>query len=233
MRLITGRFSLYALLIAVASAILASCAGTPTPAPAPSPLPTVVPVATAAPASPTAGTSPSATVQSTPGPTAVVPTAPPSPTPIPTATPGPSPTPVTVPTSTTETVLKVAANPQLGNILTDAQGMTLYTFKNDGPDKSNCTGDCATLWPPLTIGFNVTPAGAAGVTGSIGVLERPDGKYQIWYNDAPLYRYSKDIKPGDTNGNGLNGLWSVVVIPAQTATPAATGAPSGTPTATK
>ena len=107
--------------------------------------------------------------------------------------------------------------------------MTLYTFKNDGPDTTTCTGDCATLWPPLTIGFNVTPSAAPGITGNLGVLERDDGKYQVTFNDAPLYRYSKDGKPGDTNGNGLNGLWSVVPVPTA-ATPAAT--PTATPTGT-
>jgi hypothetical protein len=38
----------------------------------------------------------------------------------------------------------------------------------------------------------------------------------------PLYRYSGDQKPGDINGNGLQGLWSVVILPS----PASTIAPT-------
>ncbi len=242
-------FGRFLLLAAVATVLLAGCGPSPAPAAAPTPLPTATIAAPAA-ASPTAAATapaPTAAASATPspqptGPTAVVPTATPTETPKPTATPGPSPTPVTVPTSTTVIVLKLAQNPQLGSILTDAQGMTLYTYKNDAPDKSNCTGGCATLWPPLTIGFDVTPGAGPGVSGNIGVLERSDGTYQVWYNDAPLYRYSKDSQPGDTNGNGLNGLWSVVAVAAQTpaaqtptpqtAAPAATAAAPGTSTAT-
>ena len=44
----------------------------------------------------------------------------------------------------------------------------------------------------------------------IATTARSDGKPQVTYNGHPLYRYSADQKPGDTNGQGLNafgGAW--------------------------
>ncbi len=35
-----------------------------------------------------------------------------------------------------------------GTILTDAKGMTLYTFDNDGDASSACYDSCAKKWPP-------------------------------------------------------------------------------------
>jgi predicted lipoprotein with Yx(FWY)xxD motif len=133
------------------------------------------------------------------------------------------------PTPREQLVVKASQNPKLGNILTDARGMTLYTFKNDKPDTSNCTGDCATTWPPLTVPQGVVPVTDPAVTGNIGVIERADKTYQVLYNDAPLYLYSGDKAPGDTNGNGLDNLWYAAMLVSPTPTPAATSAtPAGT-----
>jgi predicted lipoprotein with Yx(FWY)xxD motif len=101
------------------------------------------------------------------------------------------------------------ANENLGNILVDAQGRTLYLFRSDSGTKSACTGACAIDWPPLratgkpTIGGGVTPS-------IIATSVRSDGKPQVTYNGHPLYLFSGDQKPGDTNGEGVNafgGLW--------------------------
>ncbi len=45
----------------------------------------------------------------------------------------------------------VAGNPELGDVLTDGSGLTLYRFDKDtaNPPKSNCADDCATTWPPV------------------------------------------------------------------------------------
>jgi predicted lipoprotein with Yx(FWY)xxD motif len=49
------------------------------------------------------------------------------------------------------------------------------------------------------------------VTASIVASSaRSDGKPQVTYNGHPLYLFSGDQKPGDTNGEGVNafgGLW--------------------------
>ncbi len=127
--------------------------------------------------------------------------------------------------------VQVAADAKLGNILTDSAGMTLYVFSKDTPGVSNCTGTCAQNWPPLTIAAGAPPFAGTGVTGQMGVIQRSDGTYQVTYNGLPLYRFAKDMQPGDTNGQGmLNGAWSVALV-AAAATPAAAPAAPAAPMA--
>ena len=124
------------------------------------------------------------------------------------------------------------ANAKLGDILTNAQGMTLYTYQNDKPDTSNCTGACATTWPPETIPQGWQPVAAPEVPGKVGVIQRSDGTPQVTYNQMPLYLYSGDKNPGDANGQGVNNLWSAVKITPvamPTSAPAA-ATPAVTPT---
>ncbi|HWB23275.1 MAG TPA: hypothetical protein VG652_10345 [Gaiellaceae bacterium] len=99
----------------------------------------------------------------------------------------------------------------LGTILVTKQGMTLYHMKSETNGRINCTGTCAKLWPPLTLGGGAKLLAGPGVSASkLGTLKRPDGKVQVTYNGLPLYRYSHDVKPGDTTSQGLNGFWYAV-----------------------
>jgi predicted lipoprotein with Yx(FWY)xxD motif len=94
-------------------------------------------------------------------------------------------------------------------VLTNARGFTLYWFAPDTATTSNCTGSCATYWPPMT----GTPAAGPGVTGKLGTITRPGGATQATYNGHPLYTYVGDAQPGKANGNNLNlngGLWHEV-----------------------
>jgi predicted lipoprotein with Yx(FWY)xxD motif len=96
----------------------------------------------------------------------------------------------------------VANNGALGKILDDSQRRTVYLFQKDVGTKSSCTGGCAAAWPPVrTAGKPVIGSGLAA--SKIGTTARSDGKPQITYNGHPLYLYSGDEKPGDTNGQGL------------------------------
>jgi predicted lipoprotein with Yx(FWY)xxD motif len=112
----------------------------------------------------------------------------------------------------------VAQNTKLGNILTDNQGMTLYVFKKDKAGESACTGPCVKNWPPLTVAEGMQPVVASAIPGTLSQIERKDDTYQVTYNGMPLYRYAGDSKPGDTNGQGLGGLWFVVQITTHAAT---------------
>src|SRR2546425_7522466 len=88
--------------------------------------------------------------------------------------------------------------------LTDAKGMTLYTFDKDAGGKSACNGPCATNWPPLTAG------GDAKASGDWTIITRDDGSKQWADKGKPVYLWSKDQKPGDMTGDGFNGIWHVV-----------------------
>lgn len=101
----------------------------------------------------------------------------------------------------------VSKDPKLGNILTNAQGFTLYVYSKDSNGTSACTGACAGIWPPLTA--SGTPTAGSGVTGTLGTITRADGSTQVTYNGKPLYTYVKDTSPGDTTGQGVAGAWSV------------------------
>jgi len=97
-------------------------------------------------------------------------------------------------------VVSVADNPELGKIIVDSGGNTLYYFLKDKGGKSACYGACAAVWPPYTT--NGEPKGEGGAEASLlGTSKRTDGGEQVTYNGFPLYTYVGDKKPGDTNGN--------------------------------
>jgi predicted lipoprotein with Yx(FWY)xxD motif len=87
--------------------------------------------------------------------------------------------------------------------MTDAKGMTLYTFDKDGGGKSMCNGPCATNWPPLMAGPD------AKASGNMTIITRDDGSKQWAYKGMPLYTFAKDTKAGDMMGNGVNNVWHV------------------------
>ncbi len=97
-----------------------------------------------------------------------------------------------------------AAKAQQG-MLVGPQGMTLYTFDKDVADsgKSVCNGPCATNWPPL-----MAKGGEAAAPG-YSVITRDDGQKQWAFKGKPLYYWVKDSKPGDTSGDGFNGVWRI------------------------
>mgnify|MGYP000113702579 CR=1 FL=1 len=91
-----------------------------------------------------------------------------------------------------------------GTVLTDAKGMTLYTFDKDTAGKSACNGQCAVNWPPALV------ADGAKASGDWTIVTRDDGQKQWAYKGKPLHGFAKDTKAGDKTGDGfLNGAWHV------------------------
>jgi predicted lipoprotein with Yx(FWY)xxD motif len=103
--------------------------------------------------------------------------------------------------------IKVADTP-LGKILTTDEGLTVYGFTNDTNGTSTCTGGCATAWPAVTVPSDALPAGLDAKVFS--VVEGPGDIYQLKAGSWPLYTFSGDSAPGDTNGQGTAGSWFVV-----------------------
>lgn len=124
-----------------------------------------------------------------------------------------------------ESALTVEKNAKVGSILADGTGRTLYVFTKDKPNVSNCSGKCATIWPPFTE-TKSAPTLPAGVTGTIGVITRSDGTHQLTYNGLPLYYFNKDTKAGETNGEGFGGVWSVVTLKSTSGSTGATPTPA-------
>ena len=122
------------------------------------------------------------------------------------------------------------ATTKLGKVLVNAKGMTLYEFTGDTATKSNCTGKCATLWPPLTVSGK--PVAGHGVSGTLSTLARSGGRKQVEIAGHPLYTYSGDSKPGQTAGEGLLGKWFAVSASGSAVKAGATAAAKLTATAT-
>ena len=101
------------------------------------------------------------------------------------------------------------ASGQLGEHLTGAGGLTLYTFKPDGPESSACDGGCAEAWPPFIVEAGTEPAAGEGVRGALSTFARSDGTLQVAYSGAPLYYFAIVSTPGDTNGQGLGDNWFI------------------------
>ena len=89
----------------------------------------------------------------------------------------------------------------LGSILVDSSGRTLYLFAKDSGTTSACSGACASAWPPLRASGKPT-VGSNAEASLVGTTTRSDGKPQVTYNGHPLYLFSGDQAAGDTNGEG-------------------------------
>jgi predicted lipoprotein with Yx(FWY)xxD motif len=134
--------------------------------------------------------------------------------------------------------LKASKAGALNPVVVNGADLTLYRFDKDTakPSKSNCNGDCAVTWPPVT----VAPGGRIFIAGikkaDVGVVKRDDGSLQVTVAGWPVYRFNKDKKPGDTLGQGVGGTWFGVTPDGKKAgapaTPPTTSPPAAGPKAT-
>ena len=92
-------------------------------------------------------------------------------------------------------------------VLTDANGMALYTFDKDtnGDGKSVCNDDCAVKWPPLMAEAGAEPE------GDFTLVTRDDGSTMWAHKGWPLYYWYEDTAPGDISGDGVGGVWHLAI----------------------
>jgi predicted lipoprotein with Yx(FWY)xxD motif len=93
----------------------------------------------------------------------------------------------------------------IGPVFADVRGMTLYTYDADRPGVPKCYGLCAIAWPPAKASAEARPSGA------FTLISRTDGSRQWAYKGAPLYDYFRDSQPGDTTGDGDEGVWHAAI----------------------
>jgi predicted lipoprotein with Yx(FWY)xxD motif len=136
-----------------------------------------------------------------------------------------------------EPVAQVAEVEPFGSILVGEGGRTLYAFTDDVNGESTCFDACAAAWPAAVVTDGFTPP--EGVDPAlVSTVDRPEGSEQLKVGKWPLYYYAGDGAQGETNGQGVGGVWYVVKAdgtlikgeaaepaPAAESTPAAAAAP--------
>ena len=107
-------------------------------------------------------------------------------------------------------LMKASTSQQLGEILVDGAGYTLYRFEKDSPkpSKSTCDETCAFRWPPLIDTGNLRIEGVDKAL--VGSVVRPDFERQVTVAGWPVYRFSGDAAPGDTKGQGAGNTWFAI-----------------------
>jgi predicted lipoprotein with Yx(FWY)xxD motif len=97
------------------------------------------------------------------------------------------------------------ANSSGGAFLTNSSGRAIYLFLADSKDKSNCSGACASTWPPVTTTGTPTASGSAQ-SSDLGTITRSDGTKQVTYDGHPLYYFAGDTGAGTDKGQGIDGF---------------------------
>jgi predicted lipoprotein with Yx(FWY)xxD motif len=126
------------------------------------------------------------------------------------------------PAATAQPALTAKDAGDLGKVVVDAEGYTLYRFDNDkaNPPTTACVDECAKKWPPVVVDRNAKLRVDGVEDAAIGLLERPDGKTQLTIKGWAVYRYSGDKKPGATDGQGVGGTWYAITPEGKKASPA-------------
>lgn len=122
--------------------------------------------------------------------------------------------------------VSLANRDNLGAILVDGKGQTLYHYTPDHANDPTCVGGCAAVWPPLTVPSGEVVQGLDHLQG-FGKVKLANGTYQVTYRGVPLYRYSGD-HGSSVNGQGFGGIW--YVVHSSTQLTGTSNSNSGTPT---
>lgn len=104
---------------------------------------------------------------------------------------------------------KESTTKKLGRYLTDANGMTLYTYGNDKPGSSRCRGACGDRWPAYGPDANDRSSKSlAKLPVNVGVISNSDGQMQFTWKGLPIYRCSKDKTKGEALG--MDNFWRII-----------------------
>jgi predicted lipoprotein with Yx(FWY)xxD motif len=122
--------------------------------------------------------------------------------------------------ASTRPTVKLAQS-SLGKILVNGRGRTLYAFTRDGRNTDRCMkiSGCTSVWPLLTSATK--PTGGPGVkTSLLGSIALPHRTArQVTYAGHPLYTYSGDSGPAQTDYVGFSmfgGTWPALTASGKT-----------------
>jgi predicted lipoprotein with Yx(FWY)xxD motif len=90
-----------------------------------------------------------------------------------------------------------------GRMVVNDKRYSVYTYDKDGPNKSNCTDDCARTWIPM-----VAPA-SAQPQGEWSVIQRSPAVRQWAFRKKPVYTFSEDQSTVSQNGSDMPGWHNV------------------------
>src|SRR6266516_293550 len=102
----------------------------------------------------------------------------------------------------------VTVKGQSETVLINAQGLTLYYFTADSATQSAVSGNLAQIWHAQLFTGSGGPTSSTSLPGKLSVQTDVNGN-QVEYNGHPLYTFSGDTAPGQTNGEGITGMWFV------------------------
>jgi len=127
-----------------------------------------------------------------------------------------SPQTTTVSAEDAGTSFTVVVLPDVGRVLTDARGRTVYVLTRPGKKNVPCTdaSGCTDVWPdlPLPDGTEFATAGAEVNASLLGTTTIGNETYPT-YNGYLLYEYASDMGPREANGQGIEsfgGTWYVM-----------------------
>jgi predicted lipoprotein with Yx(FWY)xxD motif len=87
----------------------------------------------------------------------------------------------------------------VGSALVDSAGMTLYFADEETDGKIKCVDACLGFWTPAVASGDL-PSDIDG----LDVITRSDtGEQQLTFDGAPLYTFTLDRGPGQSNGDDL------------------------------
>lgn len=118
-----------------------------------------------------------------------------------------SPSPTVASAAPSANIYLTKTDAKKGSYMTDFAGITLYTYDKDTVGVSNCINGCAAVWPPYTSGATAEK----NLPTNITVITRSDGSKQFAWKGKPLYYYASDTKPGEMTGDGIGGVWHIIL----------------------
>ena len=98
----------------------------------------------------------------------------------------------------------------LGKVIAGADGKVLYLYQPDGSaEVSTVSAGILGAWPPVVV--TTAPTVGTGLEqAKVSAAAQPNGMKWVRYNGHLLYGFTGDAAPGDTNGNGIGGVWHAV-----------------------